>query len=351
MKKETEKKTIGSTLYDNVMGGLRPMIPFVAGGGILMALSFMFGMRIGDDSVNQLAKILYEIGHENAMLLMVPIFAGFIAHTISGQDALAPGMIGGMIAKSTGSGFLGGIVAGFLAGYLVKLLNKLLQKFPEDFESIKKLLIIPVISTLVIGIVMLCVVSVPMAWLNNGLTGFIDGLGTKNLVLTGMVLGGMMAVDLGGPINKVAYTFAVAAISNGNYYPMAAAMVGGVVPPLGVALATTLFKKKFTKDQRVQGKTYYLLGASFITESCMPVALTDPIRMIPAGIIGSAIAGGLAMLFQVSLPAPHGGLFVTPVVEGAWVQKLFYLAAIAVGMLVSALIIGFTRKPLEAKEA
>ena len=351
MNGETKKKSVGSVLYDDVMGGLRPMIPFVAGGGILMAISFMFGMRIGDDSVNQFAKILYEIGHNNAMLLMIPIFAGFIAHTIAGQDALAPGMIGGMIAKTTGSGFLGGIVAGFLAGYLVKLLNKLLSNFPEDFQSIKKLLIIPVISTFLVGIVMLCVVSVPMAWLNQGLTGFIDGLGTQNLVLTGMVIGGMMAVDLGGPINKVAYTFAVAAISNGNYYPMAAAMVGGVVPPLGVALATTLFKKKFTKDQQIQGKTYYLLGASFITESCMPVALTDPVRMIPAGIIGSAVAGGLAMLFQISLPAPHGGIFVTPVVEGAISQKLLYLAAIAIGMLVSALIIGFTRKPLRVQEA
>ena len=255
-----------------------------------------------------------------------------------------------MIAKSTGSGFLGGIVAGFLAGYLVKLLNKLLSNFPEDFQSIKKLLIIPVISTFVIGIVMLCAVAVPMAWLNQGLTGFIDGLGTKNLVLTGMVIGGMMAVDLGGPINKVAYTFAVAAISNGNYYPMAAAMVGGVVPPLGVALATTLFKSKFTKDQQIQGKTYYLLGASFITESCMPIALTDPVRMIPAGIIGSAVAGGLAMLFQISLPAPHGGIFVTPVVEGALTQKLLYLVAIFIGMVVSALIIGFTRKPLKTGE-
>ena len=342
MNGETKKKSVGSVLYDDVMGGLRPMIPFVAGGGILMA--------IGDNSVNQFAKILYEIGHNNAMLLMIPIFAGFIAHTIAGQDALAPGMIGGMIAKTTGSGFLGGIVAGFLAGYLVKLLNKLLSNFPEDFQSIKKLLIIPVISTFVVGIVMLCVVSVPMAWLNQGLTGFIDGLGTQNLVLTGMVIG-MMAVDLGGPINKVAYTFAVAAISNGNYYPMAAAMVGGVVPPLGVALATTLFKRKFTKDQQIQGKTYYLLGASFITESCMPVALTDPVRMIPAGIIGSAVAGGLAMLFQISLPAPHGGIFVTPVVEGAISQKLLYLAAITIGMLVSALIIGFTKKPLKEQEA
>lgn len=323
MNGETKKKSVGSVLYDDVMGGLRPMIPFVAGGGILMAISFMFGMRIGDNSVNQFAKILYEIGHNNAMLLMIPIFAGFIAHTIAGQDALAPGMIGGMIAKTTGSGFLGGIVAGFLAGYLVKLLNKLLGNFPEDFQSIKKLLIIPVISTFVVGIVMLCVVSVPMAWLNQGLTGFIDGLGTQNLVLTGMVIGGMMA----------------------------AAMVGGVVPPLGVALATTLFKKKFTKDQQIQGKTYYLLGASFITESCMPVALTDPVRMIPAGIIGSAVAGGLAMLFQISLPAPHGGIFVTPVVEGVISQKLLYLAAIAIGMLVSALIIGFTRKPLKEQEA
>lgn len=293
MNGETKKKSVGSVLYDDVMGGLRPMIPFVAGGGILMAISFMFGMRIGDNSVNQFAKILYEIGHNNAMLLMIPIFAGFIAHTIAGQDALAPGMICGMIAKTTGSGFLGGIVAGFLAGYLVKLLNKLLSNFPEDFQSIKKLLIIPVISTFVVGIVMLCVVSVPMA----------------------------------------------------------AAMVGGVVPPLGVALATTLFKKKFTKDQQIQGKTYYLLGASFITESCMPVALTDPVRMIPAGIIGSAVAGGLAMLFQISLPAPHGGIFVTPVVEGAISQKLLYLAAITIGMLVSALIIGFTKKPLKEQEA
>ena len=285
MNGETKKKSVGSVLYDDVMGGLRPMIPFVAGGGILMAISFMFGMRIGDNSVNQFAKILYEIGHNNAMLLMIPIFAGFIAHTIAGQDALAPGMIGGMIAKTTGSGFLGGIVAGFLAGYLVKLLNKLLSNFPEDFQSIKKLLIIPVISTFVVGIVMLCVVSVPMA----------------------------------------------------------AAMVGGVVPPLGVALATTLFKKKFTKDQQIQGKTYYLLGASFITESCMPVALTDPVRMIPAGIIGSAVAGGLAMLFQISLPAPHGGIFVVFLLS----NPLLYLLFILIGAIISGIVYGLLKKPVE----
>ena len=254
MNGETKKKSVGSVLYDDVMGGLRPMIPFVAGGGILMAISFMFGMRIGDNSVNQFAKILYEIGHNNAMLLMIPIFAGFIAHTIAGQDALAPGMIGGMIAKTTGSGFLGGIVAGFLAGYLVKLLNKLLSNFPEDFQSIKKLLIIPVISTFLVGIVMLCVVSVPMAWLNQGLTGFIDGLGTQNLVLTGMVIGGMMQWILEDRSIKLHIHLQVAnqqwkLLSNGK-----ARMVGGVVPPLGVALTTTLFKRNSQKISRFRGK-------------------------------------------------------------------------------------------------
>ena len=311
-------------------------------------LEEIFGIKISNqDEALEYAKQLKEKGAQNVIVSMGS--DGAVLLDENGYSYKIKALNVKDAINTVGAG--DSMVAGFLAGYLVKLLNKLLSNFPEDFQSIKKLLIIPVISTFVVGIVMLCVVSVPMAWLNQGLTGFIDGLGTQNLVLTGMVIGGMMAVDLGGPINKVAYTFAVAAISNGNYYPMAAAMVGGVVPPLGVALATTLFKKKFTKDQQIQGKTYYLLGASFITESCMPVALTDPVRMIPAGIIGSAVAGGLAMLFQISLPAPHGGIFVTPVVEGAISQKLLYLAAITIGMLVSALIIGFTKKPLKEQEA
>lgn len=334
---------IWMSFYSNLMGGLRPMIPFVAGGGILMAISFMLG---GADqaSASSVSKMLYTIGHDNAMVLLVPVFAGYISYTMVGQNGLAPGMIGGMIAKNTGSGFLGGIIAGFLAGYIVKILEKLLIKFPSDFESIKKLLIIPVISVLITGVLMFCVVAIPIAWMNQALTDWINHLGTENLIFTGMILGGMMAIDLGGPINKVAYTFALAAISNGNYYPMAAVMAGGLVPPLGVALATTLFKNKFTQEEQTQGKTYYLLGASFITESCMPVALADPIRIIPAGILGSAVAGALVMYFTISLPAPHGGLFVIPVIEGGLTPKLLFLGAIVIGMIVSAVFIGITKK-------
>lgn len=329
--------------YDNLMGGLRPMIPFVAGGGILMALSFMIG-GTNPDNTSALAKMLYFIGHDNAMVLLIPVFAGYISYSLAGQNGLAAGMVGGMIAKNTGSGFLGGIIAGFLAGFIVLFLMKLLVNFPKNFESIKKLLIIPVISVLITGLLMCSVVGMPISWMNTALTAWINGLGTGNLIITGLVLGAMMAVDLGGPINKVAYIFAVSQISNGNYYLMAAVMAGGVVPPLGVALATTLFKQKFTIEEQTQGKTYYLLGASFITESCMPVALADPLRIIPAGILGSAVAGALTMYFYISLPAPHGGLFVIPIIEGGILPKLHFLLAVVLGAVVSAVTIGFTKK-------
>lgn len=344
------KKSVWSTLYDDLMGGLRPMIPFVAGGGILMAISFMLGMGVDESNAGAFAKILYDIGHNNAMFLMIPVFAGYIAYTMAGANGLAAGMVGGMIAKNTNSGFLGAIIAGILAGYAVRLLEKGLRNFPESLASLKKLLIIPIVSIFVVGMVMECVVAGPVAMMNEGLTAWIQSLGTENLFLVGVILGGMMAVDLGGPINKVAYAFGLSAISQGDYLPMAAVMAGGMVPPIAIGLATTLFKKKFTKDQRTQGKTFYLLGASFITESCMPVALTDPLRMIPSCIVGSALSGGLCMLFGISLPAPHGGLFVLPVIEGGLMPKLLFLAALAAGTLVSAVLIGVTRKAAAEEE-
>jgi PTS system fructose-specific IIC component len=343
----TNKKSIWTVLYDDLMGGLRPMIPFVAGGGILMAISFMLGMGTNQESTGYFARTLYEIGHNNAMVLLVPVFAGYISFTMAGASGLAPGMVGGMIAKNTGSGFFGGIVAGLLAGYTIRLLEKVLKKFPSSFESLKRLLILPIISMFIVGFVMFSVIAGPMSWINTSLSNWISSLGTTNLVLTGCILGGMMAFDLGGPINKVAYTFALVAINDGNYYPMAAVMAGGLVPPIAVALATTLFKKKFTEDQRIQGKTYYLLGASFITESCMPVALSDPFRIIPCAIIGSAISGALTMVFKVALPAPHGGVFVIPVIEGGLLPKLLFILSIAIGTLVSAVLIGLLRKPIK----
>lgn len=343
MNKQSTSNKYWSYFYNNLMGGLRPMIPFVAGGGILMAISFMSG-GTDPNTANQFAKMLYFIGHDNAMVLLIPIFAGYVSFSLSGQHGLASGMVGGMIAQNTGSGFLGGIIAGFLAGFIVNLLLKILTNFPKNLKSIKNLLVIPVISIFLTGILMCSIVGIPIALINTALTQWINSLGTENLIITGLILGGMMAVDLGGPINKVAYIFAVSQISNGNYHLMAAVMAGGIVPPLGVALATTLFKQKFTLEEQTQGKTYYLLGASFITESCMPVALADPLRIIPAGIIGSAIAGAMTMFFYISLPAPHGGLFVVPIIEGGILPKCYFLLSIILGTFISAIFIGLTKK-------
>ncbi|WP_196220188.1 PTS fructose transporter subunit IIC [Terrilactibacillus tamarindi] len=354
MKEQTNRKSIKQTLYDDLMSGIRSMIPFVAGGGILIAVSFLFGINAtkpGSSEFNQFAKMLYDIGHEHAFLLMLPVFAGFIASAIAGKTALAPGMIGGLIAHSTGSSFFGGIIAGFLAGYSIRGLDILFKKFPSSLESLKNVLIFPVISTFFVGAIMFTVVAGPMSWLNSTLTSGLNSLGTSNLALVGAVLGLMMAVDLGGPVNKIAYTFGLAMIAQGNYYPMAAIMAAGLVPPLAVALSTTLFKSKFTIDERTQGKTYYLLGASFITESCMPVALADPLRIIPSVMIGSGITGALTMLFQIKLPAPHGGLFVIPVIDGGLMPKLLFLSTILIGTIVSAILIGLLKKAKQTEKA
>lgn len=346
---QTDKKGIPHELYESLMNGIRHMIPFVVGGGILMAISFMFGVNAvdpKDPSYNAVAALLYNIGHGNGFALMVPILAGFIAYGISGTLALAPGMIGGLIAASTGSGFFGGILAGYLSGYFIRFLNRICRKFPKNLVNLRNVLLYPVISVLFTGVVMYEVVAYPMSAFNNWLVGCLSSFQGSGLEVLGLILGAMMAVDLGGPINKAAYTFGLAMISAGNYYPMAAIMAGGMVPPIGIGLATVLFKKKFDAFDRDQGKTYFLLGASFITESAMPVAAKDVLRIIPSGIVGSAITGALTMAFHIALPAPHGGLFVLPIVQGGIMQQGLYLVAILTGVVVTAVMIGLLKKDI-----
>lgn len=350
---QAKKNNIPHELYESLMNGIRHMIPFVVGGGILMAISFMFGVNAvdpKDPSYNAVAALLYNIGHGSGFALMVPILAGFIAYGISGTLALAPGMIGGLIAASTGSGFFGGIIAGYLSGYFIRFLNHLCRKFPEGLVNLRNVLLYPVVSVLFTGVVMYEVVAFPMSMFNNWLVGCLSSFQGSGLEVLGLILGAMMAVDLGGPINKAAYTFGLAMISAGNYYPMAAIMAGGMVPPIGIGLATVLFKKKFDAFDRDQGKTYFLLGASFITESAMPVAAKDALRIIPSGIVGSAIAGALTMAFHIALPAPHGGLFVLPIVQGGLVQQGLYLVAVLTGVLVTAVMLGLLRKDITVEK-
>ncbi|ARP42847.1 Fructose permease IIC component [Geobacillus thermodenitrificans] len=334
--------------YKHLMNGVSNMLPFVVGGGILIALSFTFGIKAfdpNDPSYHSFAKALMDIGGGNAFALMIPVLAAFIAMSIADRPGFAPGMVGGFMAANGGAGFLGGLIAGFLAGYLVVGLRKLFSRLPQSLEGIKPVLLYPLFGIFLTGIIMMYIVIDPVKALNEGLKHWLSGMGTANLVLLGAVLGGMMAVDMGGPINKAAFTFGIAMIDAGNYAPHAAIMAGGMVPPLGVALATTFFKKKFTKAEREAGKTCYIMGASFITEGAIPFAAADPMRVIPSIIVGSAVAGALTMLFGIGLPAPHGGIFVIPIVKGsAWL----YILAILIGSAVTALMVGLWKK--EVKE-
>ena len=316
-KTSSSSKKERTGFYKHIMSGVSNMLPFVVGGGILIALSFMFGIHASDPSdpsFNPLAKLLSDIGGGNAFFLMVPVMAGFIGMSIADRPGFAPAMVGGLISLNNGGGFLGGLIGGFLGGYSVVLLKKVFSKLPESLEGIKPVLLYPLFGIFITGALMYGVIIDPIAALNTGVTNFLETLGTGNLILLGAVLAGMMAVDMGGPVNKAAFTFGIAMIAAGNYAPHAAVMAGGMVPPLGIALATTFFKNKFTKDERDAGKTCYIMGLSFITEGAIPFAASDPIRVIPASIIGAAIAGGLSMFFGVLLPAPHGGIFVFPVV-------------------------------------
>lgn len=343
---KTPAKKEKTGFYKHLMSGVSNMLPFVVGGGILIALSFMFGIQASnpnDPSFHPVAKLLSDIGGGNAFFLMIPVMAGFIGMSIADRPGFAPAMVGGLISLNNGGGFLGGLIGGFLGGYVVVLLKKLFAKLPNSLEGLKPVLLYPLFGIFITGALMYGVIINPIAALNSGVTNFLQGLGTGNLVLLGILVAGMMAVDMGGPVNKAAFTFGIAMITAGNYYPHAAVMAGGMVPPLGIALATTFFKNKFTKDERDAGKVCYIMGLSFITEGAIPFAASDPIRVIPACIIGSGIAGGLSMFFRVQLPAPHGGLFVLPVMT----NPIMYLVAIIVGSVVTALILGFIKKPVQ----
>ncbi|SFM08131.1 PTS fructose transporter subunit IIABC [Salibacterium qingdaonense] len=334
--------------YKHLMNGVSNMLPFVVGGGVLMAVSFFFGINSaeeGHESYNAFAAALNSIGGDHAFQLMVAVLAGFIAMSIADRPGFAPGMIGGFMATTGGAGFLGGLIAGFLAGYTANLMKKALADLPKVLDGIKTILFYPVFNIFIIGLLMAFIINPPVSWLNTALQNLLDGMGTGNIVLLGLILGGMMAVDMGGPVNKAAFTFGIAMIDAGNFAPHAAIMAGGMVPPLGIALATSLFRGKFTKEERDAGVSSYFMGAFFITEGAIPFAAADPGRIIPAAAAGSAVAGALAMLFGAGLPAPHGGIFVFLTIQGA--NPLLYLAAILIGMMVTALLVGILKRPVK----
>jgi PTS system fructose-specific IIC component len=335
--------------YKPLMNGVSNMLPFVVGGGILIAISFMFGIKAfdaNDPSFHPFAKFLMDIGGGGAFSLMIPILAGFIGMAIADRPAFMPAMVGGLMAKNSGGGFLGGLIAGFLAGYVILGLKKALAGLPDALEGLKPVLIFPLLGLFITGGLMTLLLG-PVAGINNGMANFLNNMGTGNMLLLGVVLGGMMAVDMGGPVNKAAFTFGIAMIDAGNLAPHAAVMAGGMVPPLAIALATTIFKNKFTVAERESGLTNYVMGASFITEGAIPFAAADPVRVLPACILGSGLAGGLAMLFGCTLPAPHGGLFVLPVI-GNWPM---YLVAVIAGSVLTAVIIGVTKPVVDEAEA
>ncbi|OCA82749.1 PTS fructose transporter subunit IIABC [Pseudobacillus wudalianchiensis] len=342
----TEKKERTGGFYKHLMNGVSNMLPFVVGGGILIAISFIFGIHASDPNdptYNPIAKALMDIGGGNAFKLMIPVLAGFIAMSIADRPGFAPGMVGGLMAASGEAGFLGGLIAGFLAGYVVLGVKKALSGLPTSLEGLKPVLLYPLLGILITGLIMMFVIIGPVKALNTGITSFLSGLGTGNLVLLGLLLGGMMAIDMGGPINKAAFTFGIAMIDAGNFAPHAAIMAGGMVPPLGLALATTIFRKKFTKQEQEAGKTCYVMGLSFITEGAIPFAAADPARVIPAAVAGSAVAGALTMMFGIGLPAPHGGIFVFPIVQG---NPFLYLLAVAIGSLVTTFAVGLLKKEI-----
>lgn len=345
-----EKSSAGKLVYDSLMNGIRHMIPFVVSGGIIMAVSFMFGVNafdINDVSYSPIAALLYEIGKNNAQALMVPVLAGYIAYGLAGPLGLTAGMVSGLISINTSIGFFGGIVGGLLAGGVVILMKRLLTNFPKSFVGIRDTLIIPLVSVLIVGVIMFLVVATPMKVLNDLMVNGLSSLSGSNLVILGLVVGMMMGFDLGGPVNKSAYAFGLAALAAGNYYPMPAIMAAGMVPPMGVALATMLFKKKFDEEDITQGKSCFILGLSFITPAVLPIAAKDLLHIVPATMAGSAVTAMLVMLFRIALPAPHGGIFVLPIIQGGIMKMVLFVVALAAGTIVTALIIGLIKKDLD----
>ncbi|MCI1966903.1 MAG: fructose-specific PTS transporter subunit EIIC [Oscillospiraceae bacterium] len=321
--------------YKHLMSGVSFMIPIVVAGGLIIACSFLFGIYAFQQE-GTLAWGLKKIG-DSAMGLMVTVLSGYIAYSIADRPGLAPGLIGGALSSALGAGFLGGIFSGFLAGYLAKLLKDKLH-LPKSLESLKPILIIPFVTTLVVGLMMVFVIGTPFSMLMNALVDWLKNMGTANAILLGVIMGAMMATDMGGPINKAAYTVGTALIASSIYAPMAAVMAAGMTPPIGLAIATFASKKKFNREEKEAGKAALVLGLSFITEGAIPFAAADPIRVIPSCMVGSAIAGGLAEAFGCLLRAPHGGLFVM-LIPNAVSNVFLYLVAIAIGAVVTALMV------------
>lgn len=347
--------SVGHRIYMQLMNGVSHMLPFVVGGGILIALAFLidgFGVdmaslsaeeRSAFGSITPVAAMLKSIG-STAFSFMLPVLAGFIAMAIADRPGLALGFVGGMIAYSGKSGFLGALVAGFAAGYIILGLKKICDKLPDALEKITPVLIYPVVGILAMGLLMNFVVEPVMGAVNTALNNGLTSMGGSSKLLLGFVLAGMMAIDMGGPFNKAAYVFGTAAIASGNYDVMAAVMIGGMVPPCAIALSTILFKNRFTKEERDAGPTNFIMGLAFITEGAIPFAAADPLHVIPASVIGSGVAGALSMLFKCTLMAPHGGIFVFPVVGNA----LMYLLALVIGTVISTVLLGVLKKPREA---
>ena len=342
---------IGHRIYTQLMNGVSHMLPFVVGGGILIALAFLIDGLCVDmnalsaadrgnfGTITPVAAQLKTIGNL-AFGLMLPVLAGYIGEAIGDRPALAVGFVGGLMAANGKSGFLGALVAGFVSGYLILLLRKLCDKLPEALEKIAPVLIYPVFGILGIGLLMNFAVEPIMGAINTALNNGLTGMGGSSKIVLGLILGGMMAIDMGGPFNKAAYVFGTAAIAAGNYDIMAAVMIGGMTPPCAIALATLLFKNKFTKSEREAGPTNFIMGLAFITEGAIPYAAADPLHVLPSCIVGSAVAGALSMAFGCTLMAPHGGIFVFPVVGNA----LMYLVALVVGTVISAVLLGVLKK-------
>ncbi len=329
-------------VYKHLLTGVSFMLPMVVAGGLLIALSFVFGIEAFKEP-GTLPAALMQIGGETAFKLMVPLLAGYIAYSIADRPGLAPGMIGGLLASTMGAGFIGGIIAGFLAGYSAKLINRY-ARLPASLEALKPILIIPLLASLFTGLVMIYVVGTPVRGMLEGLTHFLDSMGTTNAILLGVLLGGMMCVDLGGPINKAAYAFSVGLLASQSYAPMAATMAAGMVPPIGLGIATLLARRKFAQSEREAGKAAMVLGLCFISEGAIPFAAKDPLRVIPASIAGGALTGALSMYFGCKLMAPHGGLFVL-LIPNAINHALLYLLAIVAGSAVTAVLYAVLKRP------
>uniref|UniRef100_UPI003FF0482A PTS fructose transporter subunit IIABC n=1 Tax=Agathobacter rectalis TaxID=39491 RepID=UPI003FF0482A len=345
------KESVGHQIYKHLMNGVSHMLPFVVGGGILIAIAFLIDgfsvdlnslpadQRANFGTITQAAAMFKGIGG-TAFGFMLPILAGFIAMSIADRPGLAVGFVGGSIAANGTSGFLGALVAGFVAGYIVLLLKKVFSKLPESLDGMKPVLLYPLLGIFLVGVIMQFVVEPPIGALNTAINNGLNGLNGASAVVLGVLLGGMMSVDMGGPVNKAAYVFGTASIAAGNYNIMAAVMIGGMVPPIAIALATIFFKNKFTADERKAGPTNFIMGLSFITEGAIPFAASDPLHVLPACVVGSAVAGGLSMAFGCTLMAPHGGIFVVPTIG----NPLMYLVALVIGSFIACGLLGLLKK-------